>query len=235
MNHLLFISLAPVLIIAFYIYRRDKYEKEPFPELIKALFAGVIIVLPAVIIEKILISFSGDIPGLKNAAYNAFLVAGLTEEALKYLVLCILFWNSSNFNEKFDGIIYAVYIALGFAGIENIFYVFTGGYEVGIVRAITAVPAHSLFGIMMGYYFGLARFNASHRTLYLCLAFLLPFALHGLYDFLAMGNTPVLLKAFVPVFIIYWISGFRKMAKLSDASFFKDTIIEEDDSDRNIL
>jgi protease PrsW len=235
MNELLFISLAPVFIIAFYIYTRDKFEKEPFSELLKALFTGIIIVLPAVLIEKMLGLFSSDTTGLKNTAYNAFVVAGMTEEGLKYLAFILFFWNNRNFNEKFDGIVYAVYIALGFAGIENIIYVYTGGYAVGIVRALTAVPAHSFFGIMMGYYLGLARFTAYRRTLYLCLAFFLPFVFHGLYDFLAMGNIPVMLTAFVPVLVFYWISGFRRMTKLSDASVFRGTTGEGGDSDRNIL
>jgi RsiW-degrading membrane proteinase PrsW (M82 family) len=170
-NNLLFLSLAPVLIIAFYIYRRDKYEKEPFSILLKALFAGVIIVLPVVLIEKILDSFSEGMEGLPSAAYSAFAVAGFTEESLKFLAFYFFFWKDKNFNEKFDGIVYAVYIALGFAGIENILYVFTGGYGAGIVRALTAVPAHALFGIVMGFYFSLARFNPRRQTIYLILAF----------------------------------------------------------------
>ncbi len=220
-NNLLFISIAPVLIIAFYIYNRDKYEKEPLSVLIKALFAGVIIVLPVVLTEKLLKSLFQDPGELQQIAYNAFIVAGFTEEGMKFLTFYFFFWNNKNFNEKFDGIIYAVYISLGFAAIENILYVFTGGYTVGILRTFTAVPAHALFGITMGFYFGLARFNIKRRTVYLILAFLLPFIFHGVYNFLLMSNTPVLMTAFIPVFILFWISGFRKMSHLSDASAFK--------------
>lgn len=220
-NNLLFISLAPVLIIGFYIYNRDKYEKEPLLILLKALFAGIIIVLPVFLIEKLLDSFSGNLEGLTSAAYTAFAVAGFTEEGIKYLAFFIFFWKDRNFNEKFDGIVYAVYIALGFAAVENILYVFTGGYGVGLIRALTAVPAHSLFGIVMGFYFGLARFSSRNRSVCLFLAFILPFLFHGLYDFMLMGSTPLLLTAFIPVFIYFWISGFRKMNQLSDASIFK--------------
>ncbi len=140
---------------------------------------------------------------------------------MKFLAFYIFFRTDRNFNEKFDGIVYAVYIALGFAGIENILYVFIGGVGVGLVRALTAVPAHALFGIVMGFYFGLARFIPQRRIIYSFMAFFLPFVFHGLYDFLLMGNSPLLLTAFVPVFIYFWIIGFRKMNQLSDASIFR--------------
>ncbi len=219
---LLFVSLAPVLIIAFYIYSRDRYEKEPFSMLIKALFAGILTVIPAVIIEKVLTGLSPLGDGLAYAGYTAFVVAGFTEELMKFLAFYFFFWKDKNFNEKFDGIVYAVYISLGFAAIENILYVFTGGVGVGIVRALTAVPAHALFGIMMGYYFGLARFNATLRSLNLILAFLLPFVFHGLYDFILMSNSQLLLTVFIPLFAYFWVMGFRKMSRLSDASIFRN-------------
>jgi protease PrsW len=220
-NNLLFISLAPVLIIGFYIYNRDKYEKEPFSVLMKALFAGVIIVLPVVLVEKFLDQFNQGLEGLQSAAYVAFVEAAFTEEGMKFLAFYIFFRTDRNFNEKFDGIVYAVYIALGFAGIENILYVFTGGVGVGLVRALTAVPAHALFGVVMGFYFGLARFIPQRRIIYSIMAFFLPFVFHGLYDFMLMANSPFLLTAFVPVFIYFWITGFRKMNQLSDASIFR--------------
>ena len=182
--------------------------------------AGILIVLPVVLIEKFLTIPSYNMEGISSAAYTAFVVAGLTEEGMKFLAFYFFFWNNRNFNEKFDGIVYSVFISLGFAAIENLLYVFTGGYEVGIIRAITAVPAHALFGIVMGYYFGLAKFNDRMKPVFLLFAFLLPFLFHGLYDFLLMGNSPVLLS-FIPLFICFWINGFKKMTVLSDASVFK--------------
>jgi protease PrsW len=221
-NNLLFVSLAPVVIIAFYVYNRDKYEKEPFPILIKALFTGVLIVLPVVVVERLLMVFYREGEGMGYALYNAFVVAGLTEEGMKFLAFYLIFWKNKNFNEKFDGIVYAVFIALGFAAIENILYVFRGGYGVGLIRAVTAIPAHALFGIVMGYYFGLARFSTSHRTFCLSLAFLLPFVFHGVYDFILMSNSKILLTLFIPVFFYFGVSGFKKIERLSDASVFKN-------------
>jgi len=226
-NNLLFISLAPVFIIAFYIYNRDKYEKEPFSILLKALIIGLLSALPVVLIENILDTLYKGPEGLNEAAYIAFIVAALTEEGIKFLVLFLFFWNEKNFNEQFDGIVYAVYLALGFAAIENILYVFMGDYGVGILRALTAVPAHALFGIMMGYYFGLARFSQKYTTLYLIAAFVMPFISHGIYDFLLMGNSQFLMIVFIPILIFFWISGFRKLSKLSDSSIFKPEIKDD--------
>lgn len=233
-NSLLFISLAPVLIIAFYIYNRDKYEKEPLSVLIEALFAGVLIVIPAVLVESMLTLPVKNSGNLMSAGYSGFVVAGLTEEGMKFLALFLFFWRNKNFNEKFDGIVYSVFIALGFAGIENIMYVFKGGYGVGITRALTAVPAHALFGIIMGYYFGVARFDRERRPLYLCLAFLLPVIFHGLYDFLLLANSKIFLTIFIPVFIYYWITGFRKISRLSDASVFRNELEDQTDTDENV-
>jgi len=222
-NNLLFVSLAPVLIIALYVYSRDKYEKEPLAILLRALMAGVAIVLPVVLVERFLSSAASETEGLAYVAYTAFIVAGLTEEAFKYIVFLLFFWNNRNFNEKFDGIVYAVYIALGFAAIENLLYVFTGGVGVGMIRAITAVPAHALFGIVMGFYLSKARFSENYRSLFLFLAFFMPFVFHGIYDFLLMSQSPVMLVIFVPLFIYFWVSGFRKMAISSDESSFRDS------------
>ncbi len=233
-NDLLFISLAPVFIIAFYIYGRDKYEKEPFSALLKALFTGILIVLPVYFIEKLLGNLSVETEGFRYAAYTAFVVAALTEEGFKLLAFFIFIWKNENFNEKFDGIVYAVFIALGFAAVENIIYVFTGGYGVGVIRALTAVPAHALFGTMMGYYLGQAKFTEKHRVWNLCLAFILPFTFHGLYDFILMSRTPGLLVLFIPLFIYFFINGFHKITRLSDESEFRNTS-GSDDINRNDL
>jgi RsiW-degrading membrane proteinase PrsW (M82 family) len=232
LSGLLLISLAPIFIIAIYVYIRDKYEKEPFLLLLKALFIGVLVILPVVLIEKWLASFSIHLEGLSKVAFHAFVIASLTEEGFKYCGFILIFWRDKNFNEKFDGIVYAMFISLGFAAIENILYVFQGGITIGIARALTAVPAHALFGTVMGYYFGLARFYPHLKIKYLILAFVMTFLWHGFYDFLLLSKNPMLLLLFIPLIIYFWINGFRKMKKLSDASFFRKTgIIQPDEPD----
>lgn len=212
--HLLIIALAPVLIIAFYIYFRDKYEKEPLGLLIKSLLAGVIIFLPVYLIESFLTLFLNYIPESWHAFYNAFIVAGFTEEPLKYAAVLLLVWKNSNFNEQFDGIVYASFVSLGFAGIENILYVAGEGAGVGLLRAFTAVPMHALAGIFMGYQLGLAKFVPEERQKRLLLAFFIPILFHGTYNFLLMSGSegsPLALLVFIPFFIYAVILGIRKL------------------------
>jgi RsiW-degrading membrane proteinase PrsW (M82 family) len=223
--HLLLVSIAPIAIILFYIYYRDKYEKEPIPLLLKGLFSGMIIVFPILIAEQTVSSllpilFSGKIG---HAFGNAFFVAALCEEAFKLLAVYLLVWKNPNFNERFDGIVYAVFVSLGFALVENIMYVFSNGMSTGFSRAFTAVPAHAMFGIMMGYYLGLAKFSPNHSSkgLMLQLAFLVPFFLHGVYDFILMVEIQWVLFLFFPFLLFLMHKTNTKMTKLNEKSIFK--------------
>ena len=219
----LLIALAPIFIILFYVYFRDKYEKEPIGLLIKTLIAGAIITLPIYFIETKLSSLGvRTMSSSDNVLWSAFVVAAGTEEVVKFAALFLLIWTNKNFNERFDGIVYAVFISLGFAMVENLFYVFQSGVSIGWVRAITAVPAHAFFGITMGYYFGIARFsNEGMKSAYMIRALMWPVILHGFYDYCLMSEIPILLLAFIPFIAYLWIQGFRKMKELSDNSRFR--------------
>lgn len=219
---LILIALAPVLIILFYVYLRDKYEREPIGLLLLSLLAGGLITMPVIFIEVLLQKVgAGFQSSSARTIWYAFVVAGGTEEIFKFMALFILIWANRNFNEKFDGIVYAVFISLGFALVENIAYVIIGGVEVGLVRALTAVPAHALFGVVMGYYIGLARFMEGERTIYIVRALLWPIILHGFYDYCLMSGMPLLMLLFIPFIIYLWISGFKKMKEISDNSRFR--------------
>jgi RsiW-degrading membrane proteinase PrsW (M82 family) len=215
-------SLAPIFIIAIYVYFRDKYEKEPFGLLVKALVAGILAVLPIILVERYLMSLMPDMDSVGRAAYQAFLVAGTTEELFKFVALFLLVWRSPSFNEQFDGIVYAVFVSLGFAAVENVMYVMDGGYQTAALRAITAVPAHALFGVTMGYYLGIARRYVELRKAYLLRALLVPIILHGIYDFILMVQVGWVLLGFIPFMVYLYVAGVRKMKKLSDVSVFRE-------------
>jgi len=219
--NLFLLSLAPVFIIAAYIYFRDKYEKEPIRLLIFSLFAGALTVIPILILEGFLDSFTEWFPGLMAAAWKAFIVAAFSEELFKYIALYLLIWKSRQFNEKFDGIVYATYISLGFAAVENILYVTGSGVETGIMRAITAVPAHAIFGITMGFYFGLAKFYEKERKSLKFKALLYPILLHGIYDFILFTGIEWLTIVFVAFVIFLYVSGLKRMKNLSNQSIYK--------------
>lgn len=229
---LIFISVFPVVVIMLYIYFRDKYEKEPFGLLMKAFFGGV---LSAVATILFMAPFSGLFPETNStywqALITAFAGAAIPEEIFKFLFLYWIVWKNRNFNEYFDGIVYAVFVSLGFACLENILYVTEHGMGVGIARGIFAVPGHALDGVIMGYFFSLARFMPTRRKEFLFKSLLYSILAHGIYDFLLFYSSgksetnPVLslllILAFL-VFIVYlWRLGFRKIKRHVDASVFK--------------
>ena len=138
----------------------------------------------------------------------------------KIIVFFFLIWKNKNFNEKFDGIVYAVFISLGFAAVENIMYVVKHGVPTGIIRAFTAVPAHALFGVCMGYFLGEAKFSQNRKGM--LLSFIVPVALHGFYDFIIMSQNNWLLLLFKPFMIFMLFLGLKRMKQHSDSSVFKD-------------
>lgn len=224
MSGLLILALAPVFIIAFYVYFRDKYEKEPWPNLLLALLVGVLVAFPVIYAEQFMSLIGWWASGIIEAAWHSFMVASLCEEGFKMLAVYFLIWKSKEFNETFDGIIYGCFISLGFAGIENVLYVLENGYTTGLARAITAVPAHAFFGISMGYFIGLARFYPKRQKKFVAYAFLIPFFMHGFYDFILLSRINILLLIFVPFMIYMWISGFKRMKELNNASYFRNDL-----------
>jgi RsiW-degrading membrane proteinase PrsW (M82 family) len=221
------LALAPALICLFYIYIRDKYEKEPWRLLIIGVVAGALLTFP-------IIRASGFMAALMpptlsqtgEAVFISFAVAGLVEEGFKFAALFFLIWYNRNLNEKMDGIVYAVFISLGFAGVENVLYVFhpqMGGMGTALMRALVSVPAHGFFGVIMGYYFSMAKFEPHRRTIYIFYAFAVPFIIHGIYNTLLLSGQPFLLLAFIPFIAALWLDGFKKIKKHLAASPFKNS------------
>ena len=183
--NLLILAIAPVFVIIIYIYVKDKYEKEPKRLLLLSFISGAIV---SILITTILYTGFDVFLPLKNhysiqqQFIKAFFVVGLTEEFSKYIIVRYVSQPQKAFNEPFDGIIYAVMVSMGFAATENILYVTQGGYEVAVIRAFTAVPAHATFAILMGYFMGKAKFSNNMAKLNLTGLFLAIF-FHGAYDF----------------------------------------------------
>ena len=176
---LLILAIAPVATIILWIYLKDKYDKEPIRVLSKFFILGILVSTLAIYAEEILIKtniFTGKI----NIFYMSFIVAGVVEEGLKELVLIPNLLKEKSFNERLDGIIYSVFLSLGFATIENIIYILfedqTSAFEVGVIRSIISVPAHMMFAVIMGYYISKYRFTSSKakKRKYLTLSIVLP-------------------------------------------------------------
>ncbi|MCH8331616.1 MAG: PrsW family intramembrane metalloprotease, partial [Bacteroidetes bacterium] len=141
---LLALSLAPGVVIIAFIYIQDKHEKEPAKLLIQSFFLGVISIAPAIALETIgeALGF-GVSSSIIGTAIFAFLVVGFSEEFSKFIFLDRFAYPKPDFNEPFDGIVYAVMISMGFATAENIMYVvgsdsFGQGVSTGLLRMFTA-------------------------------------------------------------------------------------------------
>ena len=226
---LLIIAIIPVAGLLVFIYFQDKYQKEPIGSLCKAFFGGFLSVPMDIILVTFFIEFTfGLIPIFNQTAfYNAFFCAGIPEELCKFIIFMIFIWRDKNFDEFFDGIVYATFISLGFACVENVKYVLIdypdAGIYVGISRALTAVPGHMLFGILMGYFLSLAKFNPKKRALYIILGLLIAMIGHGLYDWLcffpinlietfgdnmyAIIMVLALFAFFIVFYVVLWIIG----------------------------
>ncbi|MEI8201900.1 MAG: PrsW family glutamic-type intramembrane protease [Bacteroidota bacterium] len=180
---LILLAIAPSIAIGLFVYLKDKYEKEPVLLMVKCFFLGVLSIIPPIIIENAFqyvgISISEDVT---ITLVYAFLGVGLSEELSKFMMLRYGVYKKAAFNEPMDGIVYAVFISLGFATAENLLYVLNGGISVAILRMFTAVPAHGAFAILMGFYVGKAKFSF-HPKLYMFLGLIVAALVHGLYDF----------------------------------------------------
>lgn len=189
---LLGIAAAPVVLMLLWFYHKDKFQKEPLRMLFYAFLAGCVSIFPAIIIE-----FTWQNQGFTQVgdnyylAFYAFVVVAFSEEISKFVFLRKIL-NKPYVDEPYDGILYSVMVSMGFAFVENIFYVFDHGLGVGIMRAFTAIPAHATFAAVMGYFLGKAKFNGNFigNTIFGILGAVL---LHGFYDyFLFINNIPLI-------------------------------------------
>lgn len=220
MDFLVVIALLPAIVLVVYIYKKDRVEREPVRLLLKLFGFGALSCLPASLAEGAISAVLAQL-GVQNpyvaVFLNAFVVAGLCEEVCKFLFLRTT-WRSRAFNFQFDAIVYAVTVALGFAALENVLYVLQYGLQTGLLRAVTAVPGHAIFGVFMGYFYGYAKLSdywgrPGNTRACLRLSVIVPLALHGLYDFLAMSMSVNgrFMPAFFAYLIVLYVIGVRRV------------------------
>lgn len=220
---LMSLAIAPVLILLFYGYVRDKYEKEPYHMLISGVIFGMMITFPIMFAGNwVTLLLPTEASLLEETFFIAFINSSLVEEVFKFLILYLLTWRNPNLNEPFDGIVYAVFISLGFAGVENVLYVLSpdlGGFQTAMYRGIFSVPGHGLFGVLMGYYYAKARFD---HPRFLLPALCVPWLAHGVYNLLLIWDGEVQTVLFFTFFMLL-IATARKGIKghLSRSPFLK--------------
>ena len=182
---LLTLAILPGILISIGIFWVDKYEREAALPLVVCFGLGALATWPAVQVEIVTFQQLGP---HRHQAWATFLLAfaaiSCNEELWKAVVLMVAAFPYRFFNEPLDGVVYAVLVAMGFATMENILYAYRFGFDTIIVRAFTAVPAHLVFAVVIGYFAGLAKFNPQSRILLLAQGFGLAVLLHGAYDVL---------------------------------------------------
>jgi RsiW-degrading membrane proteinase PrsW (M82 family) len=207
--NLLLMALAPVLAIALFVYWRDEHEKEPLRLLVGAFFLGVLGVVPTVLLSYWMEPWGLDekSTSLTFSFISVMIGIALVEELSKFFGVRWLIYPHKEFNEPYDGIIYSVMAALGFAAVENILYVFEGGAGTAVARALFAVPGHAIDGVFIGYYLGTQKHDKKRGFEFIGLGAAILF--HTVYDFLVFQAENY------PIFIAYFLVSFGMAFRLA--------------------
>lgn len=234
-------ALLPAVILCIYVYKKDKVEKEPPLLLLQLFFLGMLCCYPAYYLEKMIIGSIDIVFSLFYANniyfYNFiyyFIGVALVEEGLKWLVLRFFALKGENFNCFFDGLIYAVFISLGFAALENVLYVTENGWMNALLRGVLSVPGHMFFSVMMGYYISRWKILKEAEEIELnliksvgykkplfnskisyVLSILIPVILHGIYNFCCSSDSMLFTLLFIVFIVFLYIFCFSKIKKMS--------------------
>jgi RsiW-degrading membrane proteinase PrsW (M82 family) len=205
---LIALAIAPAVALGVFIYWRDKWDKEPIRILAICFALGILSCVIAAGIELgIGAIWQANTKNVFETAIEAFVVVGFTEEFCKYIWLRGYAYPKKEFNEPYDGITYSVMVSLGFATFENIFYVLEGGSGTALMRMFTAMPAHTTFAVIMGFFVGMAKFTHNSK-LYNLIGLLMAVLFHGAYDFfLFLDSEPwIVLGAVASLIVGIWLS-----------------------------
>jgi RsiW-degrading membrane proteinase PrsW (M82 family) len=200
----LFLAVLPVVIILYlFIYIIDKRQRENLLHLFIYIVLGGIAAIPAYLIESWYEKTIIQNDDWLQTILHSYIIIGFGEELLKYLPVCLVLIKSVEFDEWIDGVVYTICIGMGFALVENLIYAFDYDLITVVVRALTAVPAHAIFAIFMGFFISRYKFSKSRK--FLVLGILFPFLLHGTYDFFIIQTGSDFIRIFAPLLLIVLI------------------------------
>ncbi len=225
-------AVLPAAFLLYQVYKMDTIEKEPWSILRKLLLWGALSGIPAALVESLLTGVVQNLLQEGTLLYNfvfGFIVAALVEESFKFFFLYKFTFKNPAFNYRFDGVVYAVFVSMGFAILENVLYVFQGGLGVALSRALLALPLHAACGVYMGIAYGQQKVNSLYKPASFgsvaraCLP--VPILIHGFYDSCAFSaeNYPIFLLVFVVFVILVFILTLRQLKKASQ----EDRPVEE--------
>ena len=198
----IFAAISPVILLLIYIYDKDPH-KEP-PKLLMTLFIlGALSIIPTIMIEKLVNNITRTNLNIYLDTFLKVLIEiALIEEGVKWLITRVLTYRNKEFDESYDAIVYAVFVSLGFACVENIIYVTSSNMSLAFFRAFTSIPGHCCFGVIMGYYFSKAKYyqtmeNSNIASYNILLGLLYAVIEHTIYNY-------VLFLPYSQINIIIW-------------------------------
>lgn len=218
----LFVAILPIVLIGLFIYKHDKV-KESGKLLFKLFICGIFSCFPAVVLELILSSFfpeSTEVMNLLQVFLYSFVVVAFSEELCKWFFVYKFSYHHDEFDSLYDMIVYASFVALGFACLENLLYVLSNGIITGVFRAFSAVPGHVCDGILMGSYLSLAkvleiRGNIVESKRFKLYSLIIPTIAHGIYDFCLFSQNLFLVLFFLIYVIVLFVLCFKKVKDVS--------------------
>ena len=155
-------AIPAVLWLAFF-YAQDRAEPEPLH-----FVAGVAVLggLLAAAIGQPLINTVFRVADwlprdTVTEILGSILVVGFTQEFLKYVAVRFSIYNSNEFNQRIDGVVYGTAAGVGYATALNISTVLAAGgfadLRAGVVRIVVTALAQGVLGGLVGYFLGRNR------------------------------------------------------------------------------
>jgi len=224
---ILIAAIAPALVLMWYVYHKDT-QPEPTRLVAKGFLYGGIAVFASTLISTPLLMmgfFPQNPTTLSECIKISFFGAAIPEECAKLLMLWLLLRACPEFDERYDGIVYASAVGLGFASFENLMYLLQAGMDwvsVSIGRGLFAVPGHFAFAVVMGYYYSLNHFYGEAAPQGTKLKMILfPVLLHGTYDSLVFAaNLNEYLSAVLSIALLafcFWLFKRTRQRILDEA------------------
>jgi protease PrsW len=216
---LLTVAIAPSLALFSYFYLRDQFSNEPSKLLFRCFIYGAILTFPILFIQYV---FEAE-QVFSHSFTQTVLFSSVMEEFFKWLVLLVAIYNHVDFEDPYDGILYGASVSLGFATVENILYLVEFGLQTAFIRAFLPVSSHALFGVVMGYYLGRAKFTSGKPSKWLSWALFTSMGLHIAYNSLLFFHANWL-YGIIPFMLFLWWFGLRKVkqAHLLSLSHYHD-------------
>lgn len=229
------ISLIPSLIMLGIILYSDRKSKEPIFFIILCSISGLFTITLALFIQNYLLN-AFHLVHVENilsisTGLRVFLLSSV-EEYCKLFILYVFFSHLKSFDDIYDGFVYSAIIALSFAAIETVMYVFKevtmiDQSALALTRTFTSIPLHLVCGIVMGYYIALEKFakKKRYKILELIKSITLPILIHSIYNTILVfvpiytTNTTVIQIFIISYIISVYIIGviyIKKNKKLNE-------------------